>query len=296
MKKLAPICLFTFDRLEETIKTVEALKKNHLASSSELYVFSDGAKNESSEKKVLEVRKYLQTINIFKKVTIYEAKDNKGLANSIIAGVSQVIERYGRVIVLEDDLVTSPNFLDFMNESLNFYEKNDKIFSISGYTFNLPSLENYPKDYYLGVRASSWGWGTWQDKWEDVDWEVKSYKIFRNSVSQQLKFMKGGSDMPRMLRRQMNADIDSWAIRWCYHQFLNDKLTVFPTTSKIKSIGFGDNATHTSGKEKQFDTFLDKGQKKNFSFDKFIVIDEQLLKEFKSKFSVKKRILSKFGF
>lgn len=132
-----------------------------------------------------------------------------------------------------------------MNQSLDFYENYPKIHSVTGYTFDLPSLKNYPKDYYLGYRASSWGWGIWKEKWEKVDWDVKEYKSFRRNPIKQIEFMRGGSDMPRMLKNQMKGRIDSWAIRWCFDQFLNDRLTVFPSKSKVKSIGFGNDATHT---------------------------------------------------
>ena len=142
MKEIAPICLFTYNRLEETIQTVAALKNNFLANKSELFIFSDGAKNKNVEQKIKQVRKYLKTITGFKNITIYESSKNKGLANSIIDGVTKIIETYGKIIVLEDDLVTSPNFLNFMNQALEFYHYNNRIYSVSGYTLNLPSLKN----------------------------------------------------------------------------------------------------------------------------------------------------------
>jgi GR25 family glycosyltransferase involved in LPS biosynthesis len=129
------------------------------------------------------------------------------LANSIISGVSQILKEHDKVIVLEDDLITSPNFLDFMNQALNFYQGNKQIHSISGYTLDLPSLKNYTKDYYLGYRASSWGWGTWKEKWESVDWNVSKYREFKRNPLQQIKFMKGGSDLPHMLSNQIRGKL-----------------------------------------------------------------------------------------
>ncbi|KOH46927.1 glycosyltransferase family 2 protein [Sunxiuqinia dokdonensis] len=290
---LAPICLFTYNRLAETQQTIEALQNNFLASESELFIFSDGPKNEASKPKVTEVRAFLHSVSGFKSVSLIEANENKGLARSIISGVSEIIKKYGKVIVLEDDLITSPNFLDFMNQALNFYRDHENIFSISGYSLDLPSLEGYEADYYLGYRASSWGWGTWLDRWEQIDWAVSDYKKFIFDPFEHIKFMRGGSDLPFMLWKQMNGKIDSWAIRWCFHQYRREQLTVFPSQSKVTSIGYGEEATHTK-ETNRFDTNLDDGVNRLFSFDLDLRLEKKLVKEFRNKFSVYKRIKDKF--
>lgn len=290
---LSPICLFTYNRLSETQQTVEALKKNYLAPESNLFIFSDGPKENTGAQKVNEVRKFIKTIDGFKSVTIYESPKNKGLANSIISGVTQIINQYEKVIVLEDDLITSSNFLDFMNQALDFYNGHPKIHSVSGYTLDLPSLNQYPKDYYLGYRASSWGWGTWKEKWETVDWEVKEYNNFRKSPLKQFQFMRGGSDMPRMLKSQMKGRIDSWAIRWCFDQFQKNQLTVFPKISKLYNIGIGKNATHTK-KTIRFNTSLDIGEQSHFNFNNQPKINKKIIKDISNKFSVLSRLRDKF--
>ena len=284
----SPICFFTYNRLKETIETINSLKENHLASKSELFIFSDGYKNEKGRQKVEDVRKYINTIEGFKSVTVFESTVNKGLANSIIDGVSKIINEYERVIILEDDLVTSPNFLDFMNQALMFYQEDNTIFSISGYTLNLSSLPG-KKDYYFGYRASSWGWGIWRDRWKVIDWKVTEYENFIKDRSLVEKFKRGGSDLPRMLSNQINGRIDSWAIRFCFHQFKCNLMTVFPTKSKIISIGFSNEATNTIGSQR-FNTPLDKEIKRKFYFEKFNNIDQKVINEFASKFSVKSRV------
>jgi hypothetical protein len=291
--KLAPICLFTYNRLEETKQTIAALQNNYLSKNSELIIFSDGGKDKIAQEKVQRVRAFLKTISGFKKVEIIEAAENKGLANSIIAGVTKVVNEYDKVIVLEDDLITAPNFLDFMNQALTFYKNNERVYSISAYSMDLPSLKCYKKDYYMGYRASSWGWGTWKVKWQDVDWEVKDYNAFNSNLLIRQKFNRGGSDLSRMLKNQMNGKIDSWAIRWCYHQFNKDMLTVFSTKSKVTSIGFGVDATHTKS-TKRFDTLLDTGNQTEFTFSNDITIDRALVKEFKYKFSILLRLKDRF--
>ena len=290
---LAPICLFTYNRLSETQQTIEALKKNFLASKSDLFVFSDGPKNAGAKLKIEDVREYLRSINGFMSVTIFESEENKGLAKSIISGVTQIIKKEGKVIVLEDDLITTPNFLDFMNQALVYYANNPKIHSISGYSHDLPTLKKYPKDYYLGYRACSWGWGTWADKWENIDWKVESYNQFKYNYIEQFRFMVGGSDMPRMLKRQMKGHIDSWAIRWCYDQFRNKRLTVFASKSKVKSIGFGNDATHTKT-SKRFNTVLDTNLQREFSFENELLVDKRLKSEFQNNYSIVNRLKSKF--
>ena len=290
----APICLFTYNRPNETRKTIEALQHNYLALESDLFIFSDGPKNETVDSNINEVRELIRNISGFKSVTLFESMQNNGLANSIISGVSQIIEKHGRIIVLEDDLITSPNFLNFMNQALVFYEANKKIFSVSGYSLNLPSLKNCKSDYYIGYRASSWGWGTWKNRWEKVSWEIQDFNRFIWNPVKHIQFLRGGSDMSLMLWRQMNGKIDSWAIRWCYHQFKHDLLTVFPSKSKIISIGFGDSATHTK-KTNRFDTFLDSGIQKIFFFDQDPLVNKKFTKEFRKKFSIINRLKDKLN-
>ena len=291
---LAPICLFTYNRLSETRQTIEALQCNYLASESELFVFSDGPKNEAGKIKIESIREYIHSISGFKSVEIFESTVNKGLAISVIHGVSQIIEKYGKIIVLEDDLVTSPNFLDFMNQSLEYYSGNKNIFSISGFTMKLPSLDSSLKDYYLGYRASSWGWGTWLNRWETIDWDAREYISFLFNPLKIIRFMKGGSDMPYMLWKQKQGIIDSWAIRWCYHQCKTGQLTVFASKSKIRNIGIGKDATHTK-KCKRFDCLLDDDLSRNFQFDMDPLIDYKLVKEFKQQHSIKKRLIDLFA-
>lgn len=291
--KFIPICLFTYNRLFETKETITALQKNNLAKESDLYIFSDGYKDEFDKLKVENVRMFIKSIKGFKSLTVFESTKNKGLANSIIFGVSQIINKYNKVIVLEDDLVTSPNFLDWMNQALSFYQNELSIHSISGYTMDLPVLKDYDLDYYTSIRASSWGWGTWKDRWLSVDWDVQNYNKFKKNLLLQNKFMKGGSDLPKMLKFQMKGKIDSWAIRWCFNQFQNNQYSIFPSKSKIISIGFGDNATHTKHSYR-FNTDLDIGNQIVFKFDIKPFISLKVLKEFSQKFSFQNRIREKF--
>jgi hypothetical protein len=292
-KELSPICLFVYNRIIELENTIDALKKNYLATESVLFIFSDGAKNETDLEKVNKVRNYIHSVSGFKTIQIIESSHHQGLADSIITGVSNIINQYNKVIVLEDDLVTSSNFLDFMNQGLDFYVDDQNIFNINGYSLDLKSLKVYPKDFYLAYRASSWGWGTWKDRWNGIDWKAKDYSTFMWNPMKHLKFMRGGSDMSYMLWKQMNGKIDSWAIRWCFHQFKNNQLSVVSSQSKVINIGINDNATNTK-KTKRFYTKLELGEKRNFMFDFHTKPNLILMKEFKQQYSVFKRIRDRF--
>jgi hypothetical protein len=251
-KNLVPIALFTYRRVPR--KTIKSLLNNNLTSQSDLYIFSDGYKNDLDKLDVLKVREYLKTINGFKSVTIIESEKNKGLANSIISGVSKIMEKYGKVIVVEDDLLVSSDFLDYMNNALEFYKNDSNIWSISGYGPKLPCLETYDKDLYLSPRGSSWGWATWKDKWNSVDWDVKSFEKLKHNKQMRKKFELGGNDMYKMLELQMLGKIDSWAIRWGFSQFLQKSYTVYPKFSKIVNDGFNDaKGTHNSGGSSKWD-------------------------------------------
>ena len=175
---IAPIILFTFNRLEHTKRTVEALKQNSLASETELYIYSDGPRDENVRKIVNEVRDYIKTIRGFKKITIIEQNKNKGLANSIIDGVNDIFNKYERVIVLEDDLVTSKYFLEYMNESLEVYNNRQDIWSIAGYSPNINIPNSYSEEVYLTKRGCSWGWATWKNRWILNDWNIDDYDKF----------------------------------------------------------------------------------------------------------------------
>ena len=241
---MAPIVLFTYNRLNHTKNTVSALKKNYGAKESHLIIYSDGPKNIKDYVKVKKIREYIKTINGFKKVNIIERDRNWGLANSIIDGVTKIVNEYGKVIVLEDDLVTSPNFLDFMNQALDVHRENKKIMSVTGYSFPINLPVDYSYDVYLFYRCMSWGWGTWKDRWKSATWS--EHGIYKMLVRPWLyhRFRRGGKDLPKMLLAQSLGKIDSWAIRWCFNHMINNAFCLYPNVSFIHNEGFDNSGTH----------------------------------------------------
>lgn len=255
MKNLAPIVLFVYNRPKHTQDMIEALAKNNLAKESDVYIFSDNAKKEKDIENVRKVRTYIDSIkqkNWFANVYIEKAEKNKGLAKSVINGVTRVINKYDKVIVLEDDLIPSKVFLEYMNKALDFYEKKESIWSISGYNIPIQIPKNYKFDIYLGYRGCSWGWATWKDRWNTVDWKVSDYKEFKNNYKKRKQMNRGGPDMAQMLDSQMQGLCDSWAIRWCYEQSKQNKYTIYPVKSLVINQGLDGTGTH-SGTTKDFD-------------------------------------------
>lgn len=243
---LSPICLFTYNRLDETMQTVEALKSNLQASHSELYIFSDGPKNEKTKENVEKVRKYLGSVTGFKKVELIESSINKGLANSIVGGVTDIIFRFGKAIVLEDDLISTPYFLTFMNQALDYYEQDKKIQSVNGYSL---ALKHTNKKIYFQNRPFPWGWATWQDRWDPEIFNKEKLRIEISSRPQVLtKFKKKcGNDIVRMLLDSLNNRNDSWYVRWTFSHFLKGTFSAFPSNSYIQNIGHNDQRTHCKG-------------------------------------------------
>jgi hypothetical protein len=287
-----PIVIFTYKRIDSLKETIESLLASIHAEESLLYIFSDGPKNSTDEKAVAEVRKYLKEIKGFKGIEFFFAEKNQGLANSIINGINKIFETYDSVIVLEDDLVVSKNFLTYMHSALAFYKDDPKVFSISGYNIPMVADPDYKYDIYFTLRASSWGWATWKDRWEKVDWAVSDFKEFSNNKQLINEFNKGGSDLFRMLKRQQLGEIDSWAIRWCYQQFKTNSYCAYPTISKIVNVGFNDTATN-SNSYNRYASQLDTGAKLNFNFPIAVEENKKFLKISTDFFSYRSRIIGK---
>lgn len=243
--KLAPIALFVYNRLWHTKQTVESLQKNILASESDLIIFSDGQKDSSKSKDdVLAVRKYLKTIAGFRSVKIIEREKNYGLAASIIAGVSEVVNLHDRVIVLEDDMISSRYFLQYMNEALNLYEKENQVISIHAYIY--PIKKALPETFFL-KGADCWGWATWKRGWDlfEADGQKLLYELGSMKLTREFDF-SGSYPYVKMLKDQIAGKNNSWAIRWYASAFLKNKLTLYPGKSLINNIGLDGSGTHCS--------------------------------------------------
>lgn len=248
MSSFAPIALFVYNRPDHLEKTLAALARNELAEESDLYIFSDGPANSSDLVHVEKVRALLTEVTGFRSTHVKLQDTNVGLARSIIDGVNSVLEISDKVIVLEDDLVTSPFFLRFMNDALKQYAPASNVFSVSGFNFP-PEILVVPGavkgDVFFCSRNCSWGWGTWKDCWDQVDWEMSDFAEFAQDPVARKRFAKGGEDLFPMLHAQMNGLIDSWSIRFSYYHFRHDALAAWPLHSYVNNIGLDGSGTHS---------------------------------------------------
>jgi len=222
------------------------------------------------------VRDYIRNIDGFRNINIIERSNNLGLAKSIILGITDILEKYGKVISVEDDLICAPNFLDYMNEGLDYYENTSQIWAIGGHSHSFPMPTGYNKGYYLSIRTCSWGWATWKDRWETIDWNVADYHIIKQNRHLQREFNRGGNDLFDMLKSQMNGEIDSWAIRWDYSASKQNRYTVYPVHTMIAGIGMDGSGVHCTKNTRYIDQIPVNNV--DYKFDKDISLNEQISK------------------
>lgn len=277
---LAPIVLFAYLRIDTLQAVVSSLLKNELALESDLFIYCDGVKTESQKEKQKTLIEYLYSIKGFKSVTVNVSDFNRGLDPSIIMGVTEIINKYGKIIVLEDDVVVASNFLLYMNQCLDEFELDSRIMSISGWGIDIERPQGYSYDVYLFGRSSSWGWGTWKDRWSSIDWEIKEWNSFSKDRKKIRAFNKrGGSDMFHMLKECMNGG-NMWDIRFCYNMFVKDMYSVIPIVSKTENIGYNELAVHCKPvKFKRFTSTLDVGIKKSFMLERGMKPNMELIKQ-----------------
>ena len=249
----APILLFVYNRPDHTRQTLEALRANTLAAESTLFIYSDAARSEADTESVNEVRKVIRTVDGFKEINIIERDKDWGLARNIIDGVTCMVNKYGRVIVLEDDLVTSPHFLQFMNDALETYCDEPRV----GHIYACEYTQNKAlPDTYLIRFCGSWGWATWDRAWQHFNPNGQQLldELKRRKLTRTFDF-NGTYRYTRMLQRQVEGKNNSWAIRWNASLFLNDMLALNAGKSLVRNIGFDGSGTHC-GSDKLYDSVL----------------------------------------
>lgn len=286
----APIALFAYNRLDHLKITINNLKKNYLANSSELIIFSDGPKNQSDIKKIIHIRKYLKKIKGFKKINIKERKTNYGLSKNIIDGVSEILKKYKKIIVIEDDLMVNRYFLKYMNRGLTLYQRNKNVASIHGYVYPIKNINNKIQSNTFFIKgADCWGWATWKRAWIQFDSNGKKLlrKLKNKKKIKEFNF-NNTYDYFKMLLDQVNNKNDSWAIRWYASCFLKDMYTLYPVNTFVKNIGL-DN----TGQNSKFD-LLNLGNKSfsktHYNIKKEKVFESQIARKMFEDFFKKKKI------
>lgn len=265
MTHLAPIALFVYNRPQHTRRTLAFLKRNLLADESRLFIFSDAAANRQDEEKVNETRELIKQLDGFKSIKIIERKDNLGLAANIIDGVSELVKSYGKVIVLEDDLLTSPYTLKYFNAALRKYQDEERVMQISGYMFPLKQSEELPETFFFRA-TTSWGWATWERAWKHFEPDIDT--LYRQFDKRKIKSftVDGSMNYWKQFIDFKNGKNDSWSIRWYASVFLNNGLVLHPHESLIENIGHDGTGVHSiiedtyqvSISKKIFQTFPDQ--------------------------------------
>jgi len=253
---LAPIIVFAFNRPNHLRKTLTWLGQNKLANQSVLYIFCDGAKPNATEEQLAKIKAARQVahdvavVPTFKEVHIFEREENRGLGTSIITGVTEIINKYGKVIVLEDDLETSPYFLSYMNQCLDHYEPRKSVFSISGLSRPHPERfypKDYPYDVYVSLSQHPTGWATWADRWNQVDWDYKDFDIILHNDAMLQAYRRLEYSEPEAMLEMITQKKNLWASRFGLAHFVNHAVSICPIVSYINHIGWDSEATNATG-------------------------------------------------
>lgn len=247
MRQLAPIAIFLYNRPDHAQRTLDSLSKNILADSSELFIFSDAPKDESARNSVEQVRQFAKTVTGFKRIEIIERVTNVGLANSIINGVTQLVNQYGKVIVFEDDLVSSPYTLQYFNDALDHYADQPEIMHIGAYMYNLKT-PNLPETFFYRA-ATSWGWATWARAWKSFEPDVDKLMSQFNDAKIHQFSIEGTMNFWKQMQEFKAGKNNSWAIRWYASIFLQHGLTLNPSHSLIHNIGHDGSGTHSNNED-----------------------------------------------
>lgn len=248
--RYAPVVVFGYKRADMIENLFQSLERNKNVEKMDLFIFLDIPEKKAprdiplSEEVIAYVNTY-KTISKFKNVEIRIAKQHKGLADSVISGVTEIINKYGKVIVLEDDLEVSHDFLDYMQRGLDFYENDKKIWAVAAHSPDLKSLKSYSHDVFLTMWVESLGWGTWKNRWNCTDWGASTFSGFQKDYMGRFLFNLWCKEAYKRLEKQMlEKNYDSWAVRWAYQQFRCRKYSVFPKESRVIHCGNDNRSTH----------------------------------------------------
>lgn len=239
-----PVIVFAYKRPRHLERTLAALARCAGAAETDLIVFCDGARTPRDMALVQMARAVARRADGFRSVAVHAAQVNRGLGRAVIEGVSEVLRAYEAAIVIEDDVEAAPGLLVFMREALARYRDDRRVFSIAGYVPPVAGREPHGDGFFV-PRICSWGWATWRDRWEEVDWAASGYRTFMRERSRRARFSRAGRDMLDMLVNQIEGEAESWAIRFDFARFLaGDALTLYPTQTLVTNIGMDGSGEH----------------------------------------------------
>ncbi len=248
--KLTPIVLFAYKRIDKVKTCLESLEKCKDADKTNLIIFCDGYKGETDKQNVLEVQNYIriysQNKHSFCNVYPFFKEKNHGLANSIVSGVTKVMQEYGSAIIVEDDLIVSGDFIQYMNAALKYYKDDKRVGTIGAFTPISNKIQMSPGGVLKSRMGCCWGWATWYDRWKNIDWNIDHCLPLTEEEQKSIDRVQYG--FCAMLKQQAEGKIDSWAVRYDYYSIKNDLWTIYPNKSKVASVGFDSSSTHAKDK------------------------------------------------
>ena len=255
---LAPILVSVYNRKSSLLECIECLKKSKLASESILYIVSDLAYKKDDIEIIEKIREEIKNIKGFKEVISINRERNFGAFNSVKLAIDEIVNRYGKIIFLEDDIRVSPYFLGYMNKALNLFEDDKKIFSISGYLFPIKEIENSKKDIFIWERYCPWGMGVWKDRWNKIDWDLNEYDKFIKDKERVKKFNNIEPNAIIMLERVREGIVEAMDAKICFHSFNNNLYTIYPKKTLTVNRGHDGSGEHCGEDEKYYNQELDK--------------------------------------
>lgn len=287
---MTPLAFFCYARPEHTRQTLAALAANRRSDEIALTVFCDGPRTPEALPKIAETRAMLHAQldadDTFGSVEFVEREGNLGLTRSIIDGIGKLLERAEQVIVIEDDIVTAPAFLDYVLTGLDAYRDHPRVGSVTGYTPDAVSAaipDDYGTDIFFSPRFSAWGWATWRDRWRKVDHTLPDYPAFKNDLAAQLAFNLCGGDVTRMLYHAAERGLDTWDIQTAFSFFLQRRLTAMPCRSLVENIGLDGSGVHCGADSRMA---ADLGQAlETHRFPTEVETDERILVPFRGLFA-----------
>lgn len=274
----APVAIFTYNRLEHLKRVIAALQDNTLASETDVFLISDGASKQEDEKIIEELRSFCRTISGFKSVNFVFRNANLGAFKSITLAEQEILRMHGKIICLEDDIVTAKNFLEFMNQALDFYKANEKVISISGYAH--PLNHDHNNDYWVSPHHCPWGYATWSEKWKKLDYDRNIYPLIKRDKALRRKIVFNGDFFIPTLRADFKKKIIAADARICAQMVAMGVYSIMPTKSKVLNIG-NDGSGMNSLDTDQFFSEMDTGDKLKFEFGNEVEIDRELLEKYK---------------
>lgn len=284
----APIAIFAFNRPDHLGVTLEALAANRLAGESHLTIFCDAARGAKDAEGCHRVVEVAQNAVGFASVTVVQREANHGCAASVIRGTTEMFSRYERLIVIEDDIITSPLTLAYLNQALEEYQRVPAVFSISAWAPPQRMLrvpDRYRFNSYFIRRFHCWGWASWRDRWVSNDWSVPGYADYRDDAAMRAAHAEGGLDLPSMLDAQMAGRIDSWAIRAEYTRFRFGGLTLYPRVPLVRNIGMDGTGRHCGTHDRYADDLRGAESILKQPFPDVAYVDRQLSAAFRSVYS-----------